>query len=107
MKRNNHKFGAVSVLRKGIKFPSRLEAKCAAWLDVLVKSGEVLFYLRQPMFDLPGGTKYSSDFQVFWANGEVGFIDAKGVETKEFIRSKKQVEGLYPVTIEVWKGEKC
>lgn len=104
--KQKHKYGAVSVLRRGIKYPSKLEAKCAAWLDLLIKSGEVIFYLRQPMFDLPGGTKYTADFQVFWKNGEVEFIDCKGFETKEFIRSKKQVEGLYPVTIEVWKGTK-
>jgi hypothetical protein len=106
MVKQRHKYGAVSVIRKGIKFPSKLEAKLAAHLDLLTKAGEVIFYLRQPMFDLPGGTKYTADFQVFWTNGEISFMDAKGVETKEFIRSKKQVEGIYPVTIEVWKGKK-
>ena len=31
------------------------------------------------------------------------FIDVKGKTTKEFIRAKKQVEALYPVTIRVIK----
>lgn len=100
-----HKYGAVSVIRRGIKYPSKLEARCAAWLDMLMKTGEVIFYLRQPLFDTGGGTTYKADFQVFWKNGEVTFLDAKGVLTKEFIRSKKQVEGLYPVEIVVWKGK--
>ena len=103
--KQKHKYGAISVIRRGIKFPSKLEARLAAHLDLLTKAGEVIFYLRQPMFDTGGGTKYTADFQVFWKNGEISFMDAKGMLTKEFVRSKKQVEGLYPVEIQVWNGK--
>lgn len=104
--KQKHKYGAIPVLRKGIRYDSKLEAKCAAWLDILVKSGEVVFYLRQIPFDLPGRVKYRCDFQVFWKKGEVSFIDAKGIETKDFIIKKKMVEDIFPVTIELWKGTK-
>lgn len=67
------------------------------------KLGEVIFFLRQVPFDLPGGTKYFADFQVFYADGTVSFVDVKGVSTQMFIMKKKQVESLYPITIEVVK----
>ena len=101
--RPRHKFGAVQTVRDGIKFPSKLEAAYYDQLKLRVLAGEVLFFLRQVPFHLPGGTKYTVDFEEFHADGTVHFVDTKGQETKEFVRAKKQVEGLYPVTIEVVK----
>jgi prepilin-type processing-associated H-X9-DG protein len=67
---------------------------------LLRAGGEVVFFLRQVPFHLPGGVVYRCDFQVFWADGHVSFEDAKGHRTKDFIRNKKMVESLYPVEIE-------
>lgn len=103
--RHKHKFGAVPTIRKGFRFASKLEARCAAWLDILVKAKKIVFYLKQIPFYLPGGkNKYVCDFQVFWTDGHVSFIDAKGKKTDMFIFKKKQVEALYPVEIEIWEG---
>lgn len=107
MQKPRHKFNARPSFSAGKRYDSKLEAKCAGWLDALKVQGEVLFYLRQVPFDLPGGVKYRCDFQVFWASGEVSFVDAKGMETDTFKLKKKQVEDLYPVTIELWKGLRC
>jgi len=96
-----HKFKAVQVIYDGIKFPSKKEGNYYLELKLRVKAGEVVFFLRQVPFDLPGNTKYFVDFQEFWADGTVHFVDAKGVKTPAFIRNKKQVEALYPVEIEV------
>ena len=63
--------------------------------------GEVVFFLRQVPFHLPGGTKYVVDFQECMAYGTVRFVDVKGFQPKEFIRAKKQVEAMYPVQIEL------
>ena len=94
-----HKFNAVAVKRDGHHFPSKKEA---AYYDSLVmaqKAGLVLFFLRQVPFHLPGGGKMVIDFQVFYADGTVQFIDAKGMLTKDWKAKRKIVEALYPVKI--------
>ena len=87
--------------RDGIKFDSKKEAQYYDELKIRVKANEVLFFLRQVPFDLPGNVRYRVDFVEFLVDGNVRFIDVKGMKTKDFIMKKKQVESLYPVTIEV------
>ena len=84
----------------GILFDSQKEAQYQKKLKLLKLAGDVSHWHRQVIFDLPGNTKYRVDFQVFWSDGTVRYIDVKGHRTKEFIRAKKQVEALYPVEIE-------
>ena len=98
---NKHKFHAKQAIRNGIKFQSKKEAKYYDELLLRQKAGEVLFFLRQIPFDLPGGIKYRADFMEFWSNGEIKIIDVKGFQTKDFIRNKKMIEALYPIEIEV------
>ncbi len=98
-----HKFGAKQTIRDGIKFPSKLEASYYDHLQLLIRAGEVLFFLRQTPIHLTGGVKYVVDFQVFYTDGSVKFIDTKGKETRAFIDKKKMVESLYPVEITVVK----
>lgn len=94
-----HKFRAIQTELDGIIFPSKKEAKEYQRLMLLKKSGEVLFFLRQVPFHLPGNIKYVLDFLIFWANGEVTFKDVKGMKTAMYILKKKQVEALYPIKI--------
>lgn len=96
-----HKFGAVRCERDGIKFPSRLERRYYDKLCMLQKSGEVLFFLRQVGFDLPGKVRYFADFLVFWADGNVDIVDTKGRDTTISQLKRKQVEELYPVEIKI------
>jgi hypothetical protein len=98
-----NKFGARQVEYDGIRFQSTLEGEYYQHLKLRQQAGDVLFFLRQTPFHLSGGTKYTVDFTVFLADGSVQFVDVKGFETKAFIRSKKQTEGLYPVEITVVK----
>lgn len=63
------------------------------------QSGEVLFFLRQPMFELHAGVKYYADFQVFYADGHVEFVDTKGMDTDISKVKRKLVEEMYPVEI--------
>lgn len=95
------KYGAIRCESDGIKFPSKLERDYYVKLKALQKSGEVLFFLRQVGFDLVGGVRYFADFQVFYASGEVEFIDTKGVLTDISKLKIKQVEALYPIEIKV------
>lgn len=101
IKRQKHKFGAVSCERDGKKFPSRLERRYYDKLKVLQKAGEVIFFLMQTPFHIGNGVKYVVDFTVFWANGEVSFVDTKGRDTTLSVAKRKIVEGLYPIEIEI------
>lgn len=96
-----HKFGAIPCERDGLKFPSKLERSYYDRLQILQKTGEVLFFLRQIPFDLPGKVRYVCDFQVFYSNGDVSFVDTKGKDTALSQTKRKMVEDLYPVTIEI------
>lgn len=101
--RPRHKFGAVRTEANGRTYASKAEARYAAELELRKRAGDVLFWLEQTPFRLPGGVKYVVDFTVFTVSGEVHFVDVKGVETPMFVLKKKQVEELYPITIEVVK----
>jgi hypothetical protein len=94
-----HKFHAIPTEYDGIKFASKKEAKRYKELLLLKKAGDILFFLRQVPFHLPGNVKYLCDFVIFWANGEVTFEDVKGIKTPMYILKKKQVEALYPINI--------
>jgi len=100
---NRHKYSAISVEFDGIKFASKKEGRYYNELKLRVKAGEVIFFLRQTSFHLPGGTTYRVDFQEFHADGTVHFVEIKGYETKDWIMKKKLVEALYPIKIEVVK----
>lgn len=103
MRRNRHKFNAKKVEHDGIRFDSKKEGDYYLQLKLRVKAGEVLFFLRQTPFHLPGGVTYRVDFQEFHADGTVRFVEIKGYETSEWLMKKKLVEALYPITIEVIK----
>lgn len=94
-----HKFNAKRTEYDGISFSSKREAKYYADLLLAKSSGELVFFLRQVPFHLPGGVKYLVDFVEFWKDGSVRFCDVKGFKTPMYIIKKKQVESIYPVEI--------
>lgn len=104
VKRLKHKYKAVRCEADGIKFPSKLERAYYYHLKRLQGLGEVVFFLRQVAFDLPGKIRYVCDFQVFYANGDISFIDTKGRDTPMSIAKRKMVEDLYPIEIEIVKS---
>ena len=101
--KQKHKYFATRTECNGLKFDSKAEASYYMELLLRVKAGEVVFFLWQVPFHLPGGVKYVVDFQEFHADGTVHFIDVKGVQTSEFKAKKKMVEALYPIEIEIVK----
>ena len=100
MRRIFHKFNAKRTEIDGIKFASKKEATYYQQLLLRQKGGDVIFFLRQVPFHLPGGVRYVVDFQEFLSDGTVRFIDVKGMRTSEYIAKKKIVEALYPINIE-------
>ena len=99
--RIRHKFNAVPSVRDGMRFDSKKEAAYYDDLQLWVKAGSVLFFLRQVPIHLPGKTKLVIDFVVFYADGTVEFVDVKGMQTETFKLKKRQVEELYPFKITI------
>jgi len=97
---HKHKFNAQQATHDGIKFQSKKEGRYYLELKLRQKAKEVIFFLRQVPFDLPGNVRYWVDYQEFHADGTVHFVDVKGRRTPEYIMKKKMVENLYPITIE-------
>ena len=94
-----HKYKAKPTEVDNIRFDSKKEAKRYDELVLFQAAGEVIFFLRQVPFHLPGNVTYRVDYQIFWKDGHVTFEDVKGMRTKQFIMKKKMVEALYPVNI--------
>jgi hypothetical protein len=102
MRRIGHKYAAVAVEVDGIRFDSKKEAAYYRTLKLRQAAGEVVTFLRQTPFHLPGGVRYVCDFQVFLADGSVEFVDTKGMLTESFKAKKRMVEALYsPITIKI------
>jgi len=107
----------------GIKFQSKLEAKYYVELDLRRKAGEVLYFLRQVPFHLPGGVIYRVDFQIVsYHTGYAGtvqlkqegmrdlrhleplvveYVDCKGMDTQDSKNKIKIVQSLYGVDIQI------
>lgn len=96
-----HKFNAKPQVKDEQWFGSKLECKYYSQLKVRQQGGEVLFFLRQVPFHLPGNVRYVCDFQVFLADGNVEFVDVKGRDTPLSITKRKIVEDLFPIKIKV------
>lgn len=96
-----HKYRAKATEVDGIRFDSQKEANYYSELKLRQRAGEVLFFLRQVPFHLPGGTVLRVDFLEFHNDGSVHITDTKGIQTEAFKVKKREVEAAYPVTIEV------
>ena len=97
--KKKNKFGAKGGYIDGFYFPSQKEGNYYLRLKKMREKGAVLYFHRQEKFDLPGGITYAVDFQAFFPDGHIEYVDVKGVRTAAFIRNKKMVEALYPVEI--------
>lgn len=86
----------------GIRFPSGLEARCYEWLKFRRLAGEVLWFIRQPCFNLEGSIRYYADFLAVLADGSVSVIDAKGILTDISRLKIKQTEARYGIKVQLW-----
>lgn len=100
-KQTRHKFGAKPSESDGFRFDSKIERRYYDKLKLRQKTGEVVFFMRQSPFHLPGNIRYVVDFVEFHSDGTVHFIDVKGFDTPTSKMKRKQVEDLYPVKIEI------
>jgi hypothetical protein len=96
-----HKFKAKPSEEDGIRFASKKERAYYQGLKLRQKSGEVLFFLRQAPFHLPGNVRHIIDFIEFRTDGTVHFVEIKGFDTPLGKLKRKQVMDLYPINVEV------
>ena len=94
-----HKFNAKPTEVDGIRFDSKKEARRYVQLKLLREAGDIVFFLRQVPFHLPGGVVLRIDFQIFWADETVTFEDVKGMKTESYKAKKRMVEAIYPIEI--------
>ncbi len=99
-----NKYHAVQTEYCGIRYASKSEAGRAQILDLLVRSGDVRWWIRQVPIDIgePGVDKpFRVDFLVCDKIGQVHAEDVKGVETASFRRHKKQwnLRGPFPLHV--------
>jgi hypothetical protein len=99
--RIKHKFGAKPTTVEGIRFDSKKEARYFNELKLRQNSGEILFFLRQTPFHLPGNIRYVIDFVEFHASGDVVFTDVKGMMTPMAKLKIKQVEEIYGIEVNI------
>ena len=95
------KFRAVPCKIDGIRFDSQKEGTYYLELKLRVCRGDVLFFTMQTAFHLPGGVKHRLDFVEYWSDRTVHFVDVKGYDTPMGRLKRKQVEAIYPITIEI------
>lgn len=93
------KYKAQPTIVDGIRFASKREARRYSELVQMQRAGQVVYFLRQVPFHLPGGIIYRADFVVFYPNNSHDVEDVKGVRTKEYLMKKRLVESSYPVKI--------
>ncbi len=94
-----HKYNAKSTIYNDRRYQSKREASYAKALDLKVRAGIVIFYLEQVPFRLPGKIRYLCDFEVFYSDGHIEFVDVKGFKTQVYAMKKKQTEEIYPIKI--------
>lgn len=94
-----HKFRNIPTEVGHAKFMSKKEAR--HWEELLLakRAGSLLFALRQVPFHHSSGVRYVVDFVEFWANGDVRFVDVKGVQTPMYKVKKKMIEAEFPIQI--------
>lgn len=97
-----HKYRAQPQRIDSIHFASKLEGAYYQQLKLSQKAGQVLFWIRQPRFDLPG-EQYVADFLVWLSDGSCEIVDCKGFETPAFKRKRKLLESIYPFELTIVK----
>lgn len=94
------KYRAKATVIDNVRFASQKEGAMYVKLKAMQAAGEILYFLMQVPFYLPGGVKYVCDFVVVCVDETLRYVDVKGFKTPVYILKKKQVEALYPVKIE-------
>jgi hypothetical protein len=100
------KYRNTPVMVDGIRFDSKLEARCYQELLLRKAAGDIWLLLRQVPFPLEAGVVYRCDFFTVSRSGAVEVIDATGVVTPTKRDKIKQVYARYGIHVTVWRGKR-
>jgi hypothetical protein len=101
------KYRNVKVTADGIKFDSKLEARCYEGLKMRKQAGDVRWFIRQVPFRLEGGVVYRADFLAVTFHNDVEVIDATGRMTLGKLNKLRQVHARYGVEVILWTDKKA
>lgn len=90
--------------RDGKNFASQIERDYYEQLLLRWEAGDVLWFIRQPRFDLEGGVEYRGDFLVVSAlnaQTKVEVIDTKGHQTPDSKNKIKQLKTRYDIDVQL------
>lgn len=105
------KYRSRKTAYNGQLYDSKKEARYAAKLDLLLKSGIVTEIKRQVPFKwetiyrangkelVSNQFRYVVDFVVTYSTGEIEYIDVKGFKTADYKRKKKIMKALFDIDI--------
>lgn len=85
----------------GKNFASRLELDYYEQLLLRWKAGDVLWFIRQPSFDLEGGVVYRADFLVVTSARDIEVIDTKGHLLRDCKNKLKQLKARYGIEVQL------
>lgn len=102
VKKKRTKFGNIRCQSSdGKNFASKLERDYYEQLLLRWKAGEVLWFVRQPRFDLEGDVVYVADFLVVDSRGDVSVIDTKGHLPQDCANKLKQVRARWGIEVQL------
>lgn len=100
-KKKRHKYNATPRVVDCIRFDSTAEGEYYKLLKLRVQAGDVCYFLRQVPINLPGNVQLRVDFMVVYPDGQIQFVDVKGVVTQAWRAKQRIVEAIYPFKIEI------
>ena len=96
------KYKAKRTIYAGRTYDSKLEARHAAELDLLVRAGKIAAVVPQVSIPVPGTkARMIIDFMLLMPDGTVRWQDTKGFMTREWKLKQQLVEGAYGLRIEI------
>ena len=98
-KRIHNKYNASRTVVNGIKFDSKAEASRYSQLCLMLRSGKIKAFSRQPSFIISEADgkvlRYRPDF-IVWDGSKVWVEDVKGFSTAEFRAKATMFREKYP-----------
>ena len=91
-----NKYRNIKTLADGIIFASKAEARRYGELKLLLHSGAIRWFQRQPSFLIGNSVRYMPDFIVGGNSGEIWLEDVKGKATEAFLIKAKLFAEQYP-----------
>lgn len=99
------KYNAIRTEYDGRTYSSKLEAKHAAELDLLKRSGQIRGWLPQVSLPLAGTKRRMIvDFLVVRSDGALELHDTKGIVTKDWALKRELIETALGIPVTIVKG---